>query len=212
MRGHINQDLARKGDVTDPTWIVEPKTKGVANVVVWVDPPKGQYFPKPTKKSWSDSVVIDQPFCTYVPHVVVLYPEYFDGTAFQPTGQKLTIRNSSTINHGVRTSGRDNPSRGGITQPGQQLHFSLKLDREAIDIRNDVKRWMSAFAITLDHPYAAVSDAAGRFEIANIPAGVELSVVAWHEAKKRFVPAIEGGNKVRLDKGATKEIAFKIAK
>src|SRR5947209_3295079 len=32
-------------ELINPTWIIDPKTKGLANVVIWLKPPAGQYFP-----------------------------------------------------------------------------------------------------------------------------------------------------------------------
>ena len=40
---------------------------------------------------------------------------------------------------------------------------------------------MTAYLMVCDHPYFAVTDANGRFEIPNVPAGVELEFRVWHE-------------------------------
>src|SRR5437764_6133297 len=66
--GIQNVSWCMKGEIHNQTWVVDPATKGVANVVVWVDPPKGQLFKKPTEKTWPDVVEVDQPFCAFVPH------------------------------------------------------------------------------------------------------------------------------------------------
>ena len=60
-----------KGDTEDPTWIVDPATKGVANAVVYLK------FASPPKYNFADTgrgkdVVIDQPFCAFKPHVSVV--------------------------------------------------------------------------------------------------------------------------------------------
>src|SRR5437016_1736766 len=38
---HEDRDLCHRGDDREPTWIVDPGSRGVANVVVWVNPPRG---------------------------------------------------------------------------------------------------------------------------------------------------------------------------
>ena len=36
---------AKPIEKAESTWIVDPKTKAIANVIVWIAPPKGTYFP-----------------------------------------------------------------------------------------------------------------------------------------------------------------------
>jgi hypothetical protein len=47
-------------------------------------------------------------------------------------------------------------------------------------LRCDIHGWMTAFIGVISHPYFAVSDRAGSFEIANVPVG-QYSIQAWHE-------------------------------
>jgi hypothetical protein len=44
----------------------------------------------------------------------------------------------------------------------------------------DIHSWMNAYWVVTDHPYAAVSDADGKFKIENLPAG-EHTFRVWHE-------------------------------
>src|SRR5687767_1712314 len=49
-----------KGDTEDLTWVVDPKTGGVANVVVWLRPAAGTPLPVPEKlRRRNDTVVFD---------------------------------------------------------------------------------------------------------------------------------------------------------
>jgi hypothetical protein len=41
---------------------------------------------------------------------------------------------------------------------------------------------MKAHIRNFDHPFAAVTDEDGNFEIKNVPTGVEVHLVIWHEA------------------------------
>jgi hypothetical protein len=211
-KGHGDQSHCVKGDIKDQTWVVDSATKGVANVVVWVDPPKGSYFPKPEKKTWEDAVSVDQPFCAFIPHVVVLYPETYDeaSKALIPSGQKLIVKNSAPILHNIRVGGRDNPSRGGNVQPGTQQEFVLRKDRQELSLNCDIHKWMTGYAMTFDHPYAAVTDKNGKFTLKNVPAGSEITFMAWHESKRKFVPLAD--NKIKLNANETKTIDFKISK
>jgi hypothetical protein len=101
MAGNKDKEYCLKADTEDPTWIVG-EDKGVANVVVWVRPPKGKYFPIPDElKKRSDVVKMDQPYCAFKPHGVVLFPSYWDprSASQQPTGQVFKILNSASIAH-----------------------------------------------------------------------------------------------------------------
>ena len=44
----------------------------------------------------------------------------------------------------------------------------------------NIHPWMKAYFFVLDHPYFAVTDEKGRFEIQGLPAG-EYTLSAWHE-------------------------------
>src|SRR5262249_22469361 len=98
--GHCASEEAKKrGDTKDQTWRVGPD-KGVANVVVWLRAPKGQYFKIPDDmKEVKEPAVLDQPFCAFEPHVLVVYPSFFDGKTQKKTGQVLKIVNSAPIPH-----------------------------------------------------------------------------------------------------------------
>src|SRR5262249_46271642 len=63
----------------DQKWLVG-ENGGVEDVVIWLAPPKGTYFDLPDElRTRKDSVVIDQPYCAFVPHVQVAFPKYYDG-------------------------------------------------------------------------------------------------------------------------------------
>jgi hypothetical protein len=53
-------------------------------------------------------------------------------------------------------------------------------ERVPIRITNDLKPWMSAYWMILDHPYMAVTDKEGQYEIADLPYGEHLFKI-WHE-------------------------------
>lgn len=59
---------------------------------------------------------------------------------------------------------------------------------------------MQAYVIIQDHPYMAVTDADGRFEIKNIPAG-EWTFQFWHE-KSGYIRELEiDGKQVEWPRG-----------
>jgi hypothetical protein len=176
-----NKDASHclKDDTVDPTWVVGPD-KGLGNVVVFLKPPAGAAFKVDLgKKSWPDEIVIDQPFCSFKPHVSVVFPEY-DG---KRTGQKLIVKNSAPILHNSRIAGSSfrNPAKNETLAAGKEKLFDLKADTQALKINCDAHKWMEAYIWSFDHPFAAVTKPDGTFEIKNVPTGIEVSVMAWHE-------------------------------
>ena len=218
MRQHADAKECLKGTQSErdeQTWMVDSGTKAVRNVVVWVTPPKGQYFKKPAddKKTWKDEVTVDQPHCAFIPHVVVLFPQYFDGEKRAATGQKMTVLNSAKVAHNIRVGGSSqfNPSSGGTVSPGLRYEFTrIRVDKQEVSMNCDIHKWMNGFAMTFDHPYAAVTDAEGKFKIENVPAGSELTFMGWHEALKKFTPEVSGGTKIKLEKDKPVDLSFKI--
>jgi hypothetical protein len=64
---------------------------------------------------------------------------------------------------------------------------------------------MNGWVRIFDHPYYATTDADGKFEIKNVPAG-KWKMVVWHEAKG-FLNGREGRLGMPVDvSGATTEM------
>jgi hypothetical protein len=195
MEAQTDKDHCLKGPTKDPTWTVG-SDKGVANVVVWVRAPKGKYFKIPDdQKQRTDTVTIDQPFCAFTPHVVVVFPSYYDGATKKQkkTGQVFKVVNSAPITHNTNWEPGDaliNSGRNVIltAKTGEQvIPVAPSKDRDAggeqtIKFKCDIHKWMTGFARVYDHPFVAVTKDDGTYEIKNAPAGAELELVYWHEA------------------------------
>src|SRR5262249_31837790 len=83
---HADAAKCKKGEgehTLNLTWEVDPNSKGVKNVVVWVRPGDGTYFAPASipdaLKNRKDAVKLEQPFCNYIPHVLAYNPSIFDG-------------------------------------------------------------------------------------------------------------------------------------
>ena len=48
---------------------------------------------------------------------------------------------------------------------------------------NGGHNWMNAAILVVPHPYYAVTDETGKFELTNVPPG-DYEIVAWHEGWK----------------------------
>jgi plastocyanin len=139
----------------------------LANVFVYVkDGLSGRTFPAP-----AEPVVIDQEKCWYTPRVVGVR-----------VGQPLEIRNSDPLLHNVRANPEVNDGFN-MGQPVQGINYTHTFaTREVmVPLKCDVHAWMNAWIGVVEHPYFAVTGAAGSFSLANLPAGT-YTLEAWHEA------------------------------
>src|SRR5581483_7554242 len=91
------QHCLAKGPLLSDEWVVDPKTKGVRWVFVWLVPEKGG-SPLPVNPALKDiknkDVVIDQPTCKFEPHALGMRQ-----------GQELIAKNSAAIAHNVHWTG-----------------------------------------------------------------------------------------------------------
>lgn len=220
MEAQQDKSHCLKGPTTDPTWTVGAD-KGVANVVVWVRAPKGKYFKIPDdEKKRTDTVKIDQPFCAFEPHVVVLFPSYYDGSAKKQTttGQKFEVFNSAPIAHNTNWVPHESLVNQGsniILKAGTGQPITLKpcKDKEVggeatVDFKCDIHKWMKAFCKVFDHPFVAVTKPDGTYEIKNVPAGAEVDVMYWHES----MPAPKLLKRVTLKEGDNPAEDIKVSK
>ena len=62
---------------------------------------------------------------------------------------------------------------------------AIKFDKveHSFKVKCDVHPWMKAYISVFNHPYFAVTDDTGHYQIDNIPPG-EYEVIAWQEKFK----------------------------
>jgi hypothetical protein len=162
-----------KGPILKDELIIDAKTKGVKNVVFWLVDAKEPMKPIPTPKALQGKVIdIDQPCCKFISrHTVIL------------DGQKLVVKNSSPIAHNVSfTGGEDGPNLNVLTPAKGQLNVGAVKPRPfpIVPYSCSIHPWMRGFVLPLPSPYYAITDAEGKFEIKDVPAG-EYRLVGWHE-------------------------------
>jgi len=148
------------------TYLVGGDGKSLENVFVYVKDGLGNYaYDTPT-----DTATIDQHNCRYHPHVFGVR-----------VGQPITILNSDPTLHNIHALPKTNQefNTGQPIQGMKTLHtFTAK--EVMVPFKCDVHGWMNAYVGVLDHPYFAVSDKDGKFEIKNLPPGT-YTIEAWHE-------------------------------
>jgi hypothetical protein len=224
-----DKSFCLKGTHTDQTWVVGPD-KGVANVVVWIRPPKDKFFVVPPDQQKPEQAVakVDQPFCAFEPHVSTIFPSFYDPATKQqkPTGQIFEVGNAAPISHNTNW----NPTNPLINASGNQIiksHDDLKIALHAapqkkadgedlIQLKCNIHTWMRGYVWAFTHPWSAVTKPDGTYEIKNVPAGSELFLVAWHEPMEYLLPegngSREGTQIGPLKDGETKVKDFTVGK
>ncbi|HMA17338.1 MAG TPA: carboxypeptidase regulatory-like domain-containing protein, partial [Thermoanaerobaculia bacterium] len=134
-------------------------------VFVYVKEGVSGTYPAPTTP-----VTIDQQGCQYHPHVFGIQ-----------AGQPLKIVNSDSTLHNIHALPKKN-AEFNIGQPFKGMETIKKFDTAEIPVhfKCDVHKWMGAYAGVVNHPFFAVTNEQGTFEIKNLPPG-NYVIEAWQE-------------------------------
>jgi len=164
MGGDPVCERAHKDGVVSETYVTE--SGGLGNVFVYVKDGLGKYYFDVPR----EPVTLDQDGCMYKPHVFGVR-----------VGQNVEFVNSDSTAHNVHALPNANREFN-FGQPIQRQKDTRAFTAPEVMVRFkcDMHGWMSAYAGVLDHPYFAVTTAAGRFELKDVPAGT-YTIEAWHE-------------------------------
>jgi hypothetical protein len=196
MEEHKDKDHCLMGspeELLDQTWIIGGKHNGVANVCIFLKAPEGKYFKTAEEdKKVKNTVELRQPHCAFMPHVVALYPVYYDGKEYQKTGQDFKVLNDAKVPHNTKVAGdpaKNEPINPTIPPGKDSGPLVLNPQATPLSINCSFHTWMSGYAWVFDNPYHAVTrgegekdkpEEFGKFKIDRVPAGVEVTVIAWH--------------------------------
>jgi hypothetical protein len=115
-----------------------------------------------------------------------------DGKGFSPragilrVGQEWTLHNDGALSANFHVFPSRNPGINHVMLPGGQGNPRLRMaisESVPFEVRNDVDSRMRATMLVLDHPFAAVTDELGAFEIENLPPG-KYAFRVWHERSR----------------------------
>jgi plastocyanin len=144
-------------------------TAGRGISVVWLEAP-GKTFPKPAKP-----MTISQKSLRFVPHVMMV-----------PAGATVDFQNADDVQHNIfwpAISGDKKLGHTLGTWPKGQARMFEFTKPGIVPLLCNVHPEMSAYLVVTPTPYAAESDEAGSFKIADVPGG-SYTVTAWHEGFK----------------------------
>ncbi len=208
----VNQNVcAQDKRPLEEDFIIDQKTNGLKNVFVWIRPAgaKGDdAFPAKLinpalVKPDSPTVSINQPCCRFIPHVLAARE-----------GQQLIINNNAPIAHNSKWSSSKNGDYNPLIPAGDKftLPQPLVFERGEITLQCSLHSWMKAHVRVFDHPYFAVTDAEGNFEINNAPAG-KFSLYIHHPANGWLNGAVgRNGTPIVIKAGEQNLGVFKMKK
>jgi hypothetical protein len=155
-----------QGTQTQETFVVGSDGKTLGNVFVYVKDGLGNYvFDTPT-----DPVVLDQKGCRYIPHV-------FGVRVNQP----VEIVNSDPTLHNIHATPKANAEfNNGQPIQGMKMTHTFTSPEVMVPFKCDVHGWMNSYVGVMNHPYFAVTNADGSFELTSLPPGT-YTIEAWHE-------------------------------
>jgi plastocyanin len=173
-------------------WLLAGPNGELKNVFVYVEEGlEGKKFPVPEK-----SVTMDQKGCLYVPHVMGVQ-----------VGQKIDILNSDGTLHNVHALPKQKKNDAfNEAMPGARKKITKQFGEPEVMLKMkcDVHPWMGAYIGVLNHPFYAVTDEKGNFEIKDLPPGT-YTVKVWHER----LPAKTATVTVKAEGDATADFVLK---
>ena len=112
---------------------------------------------------------LDNRGCRFVPHVQAA-----------SVGQFLLIKNSDPILHTAHAYFHDGQPHFNVGLfPGKVSRKPL-VSAGIVKIVCEVHPWMTSYVVVTEHPYHAVTDAYGEYEIRDVPPGL-YRLKVWHE-------------------------------
>ena len=174
----------------DERLVVHPATRGIANVAIYLAKKPSVIHPS-LEKSAVETLRFTQKGHQFAPHVM-----------FARTDQEIQFVCKDPGRHNVKSWPVKNvPINIMIAENDEKVVTQFaRAEKLPVKVTSDIAPWMIAYWLVLDHPYAAVTDAEGNFEITNLPIGTH-DIIIWQESagyleKKCTVEVIEGLNEL----------------
>ena len=152
------------GKEKTPEELVLSPQAGIRNAVVWLDKPPTVA----TAEALPSTISMDQRECMFTPRVVLV-----------PAGGKVDFLNSDRLLHNLHSTPSANAAFNRTQPKGRTITISFS-HPEIIRVTCDLHSWMRGWVVVADHPFYAMTNGAGEFELRGLPPG-RYTLKAWQE-------------------------------
>jgi RNA polymerase sigma factor (sigma-70 family) len=184
------KDAAFFGEAVYGDVVIDEKTRGIANAVVWLRPdsddrkavfPAEKIYPEHVARKPTDHVVEASP-AGFTPRVLAVRAG--DRIVFgNPTPTLFNVRYQSIGPADQPQSPMgDETNEFNLIVPAGKTYTTKPVAAARIcdTVADSIHPWVHAYVWAFDHPYFAVTDSRGNFTIPSAPAG-NWRLVIWHE-------------------------------
>jgi hypothetical protein len=171
---HVEKDVevCGKYELIEERLVVNSENHGIKNVIVMLSLARGEAteIHESYRATETGEVLLESLHCRFEPHVSLLR-----------TTQTLKIRNSDPKGDNVKIDVLKNLPIN-IMLPIGYTHAQQFPKAESMPARVScsIHTWELGWLVVKDHPYMAVTDKDGHFEIKNVPAG-QRKFMFWQE-------------------------------
>jgi hypothetical protein len=176
----------------DETWVVNPKNKSVANVVVYLDYQRDEKLlvhpdlKKPKDREAKVNIMGNR----FDPHVTIMR-----------TDQSLVVTNGDPFGHNVKADFLQNASFNVLLATGEKTEQWFQLPERAPSFLSDaIHPQMTGHLLICNHPYFARSDENGQMVIPKLAVG-KHAFRAWHEAIGLMGAPVQAGKPIEWKRG-----------
>ena len=96
-----------------------------------------------------------------------------------PAGGKVDFLNSDRLLHNLHAAPTANAAFNRTQPKGRTITISFS-HPEIIRVTCDLHSWMRSWVVVADHPFYALTNSAGEFELRGLPAG-RYTLKVWQE-------------------------------
>jgi plastocyanin len=193
----VNKDpeFCGKFKLVDERLVVNPKNKGIKNIVVFLYTRGSTKVPVHADyaKEADAEIVLNNADCRYEPHVICAR-----------IGQKFKVGNPDSVAHNSKIDFFSNTPANPIIPPMKSVDVKTKVEeRLPARVSCSIHPWMEAWVVVKKHPYMGVTDENGELTIKNVPAG-DWDFQFWQEKAGYLQEVVVKGKKTTWKRGRAK--------